>query len=1132
MLGQGGTARVFAAELIGPAGFRKPVALKVLRPHRRDQAEMLLREARLVARLHHPHIAQVYDVGQEDGRTFVAMELVEGASLRQLLRRHRQLPPAVALRVLRQMCDALDHAHRLRLAEGEVGIVHRDVKPGNVLIDSWGQVKLVDFGIATALGAGDADGPGWGTPGYAAPEQWEKAPQDHRIDVFALGVVAIELVLGQRPWRVAEHRLVMSELVDPAGALQRWGIHEELEAVLPGMADVAATCLHREPRNRPETAGAVRDRLATLQRGLPEGPTLEELVRGSGPTHADAGRVGGPATLADDPFAPMGGGTLLSEPEDEGGALPDADLLVGREGALAALRAWRTGERRLLTITGLGGIGKTWVAAAFAQELRGDGFPVLFCDLSEVEDEGQLARVVAGALGLARVRAEGDELEGLAEALRDRGPALLVLDSFDRLVGAGAAILERWAERAPELRVLITSRQRTRAPGEAVLELGPLDRVAGVQLFEALVHHPDPWTAAEQEAIQRLVDNLEGIPLAIALAAGRAEEMSVGQLASVLSNRFLRLQAAEDAGPDRQQTLRATLQWSWERLTPWERAALAQLSVFRGPFPVPAAEAVVDLSPWPEAPWVPLVIQALLERSLLHVVGDGGESGAPRFGMFAPVRAFAAEHLARRGALDAPEGRATAGRAALRAAEIRHGRFFARVGSQQTLESLHRPGGLRRLRALLVEREEFEAAAERAIARQDPEIAAGAALAALRAMVERGPVDGGLDLVGRVLALKGLRPRLRARLLLARGGALGVAGSPDAAAEDYGSAISLAQDSGLERVEAEALAGAGALHLAAGRLRAARHNLQAALGRFEELGDGWGAARVRAALAWVHRDQERPARARPLLERALADLRAHGDHLSAADAIVRLGWLEVDRGEAQEARTRFVRALAILRNAGRRAGEAEALTGLGVACSDLGRSAEARQLADQAIHLARQVGDRPREAHALLALGSIERAAGRRREARVALEAARRTAKAVGLPVEEARAAAAMGALLLEGGDETGAEPLLVGALAAARRMEMPALEAEASTALGLCLSRLGRSGAARAYLRRAEAIFEEGERSGLLARHLCTLAEVEALRGDTDAVRAASRQARAVSRHLPEGLAQEVERRLRSLGA
>lgn len=1131
VLGQGGTARVFAAELIGPAGFRKPVALKVLRPHRRDQAEMLLREARLVARLHHPHIAQVYDVGEENGRSFVAMELIEGASLRQLLRRHRSLPPGPALDILQQVCQALDHAHQQATQGDGVGIVHRDVKPGNVLVDGWGRVKLVDFGIATAMsGAGDTDGPGWGTPGYAAPEQWERQPQDHRVDLFALGVIGIELLLGRRPWRVAEHREVLSELDDAASALQGWGIWEELEAILPGMAELAAGCLARDPAGRPTTAGAVRERLRTLSRGLPHEPTVEGLVRAGRPATGAEALQGGSHTLADDPFAPMGGGTLLSEPAEGGTPIPEVDVLVGREGALAALRAWATGGRRMLTVTGLGGIGKTWLAAAFADERAEAGDEVLFCDLSEALDAPGLCQEVGGALGVARIGdATAEGIEGLGIALAERGPALLVLDSFDGLVGTGKDVLERWRATAPSLRVLVTSRQRLRAEDEAVLELGPLDPESAVALFEARATPPGdaPWTEADRTSIRQLTRNLEGIPLAIRLAAGRAADLPPARLASVLSNRFLRMRAAMEGVPDRQQTLRATLAWSWERLSPWERAALAQLSVFRGSFSVPAAEAVVDLSAWAEAPWVPLVIQALLERSLLRVVGDGADSGAPRFGMFATVRAFAAEHLARATPGEAePAGRPTAGRAALRAAEIRHGRYFARVGTEETLQSLHRPGGLRRLRVLLMEREELIAAAERAVTRHDPEIAGNAALASLRALVERGPVDAGLSLIGRVLGLKGVRPRLRARLLLARAGALRTAGSPGAAAEDYGEAITLAQDTGLESVEAEALAGAGALHLAAGRLRSARHNLQAALGRFEELGDGWGAARARSALAWVHRDQERPDRAHPLLERALADLRAHGDHLSAADAIVRAAWLDVDRGAAAEARTRFLQALAILRNAGRRASEAGALTGLAAACGDLGRVPEGRRLCEQAVAVARQVGDRPREAQALLALGVLEQRVDRLREARAALDAARRIGKDRDLPVETAQATSLLGQLILVGGDPTGAEPLLVAALAAARRMEMPALEAEVSSALGLCLARLGRSGAARAYLRRAESIFREGDRAGALALHLAGLAEVESLRGDRPAAEAALREARAVCKRLPTGLAHEVARR------
>ncbi|MEC8425743.1 MAG: protein kinase, partial [Myxococcota bacterium] len=945
VLGQGGTARVFSAELIGPAGFRKPVALKVLRPHRRDQARLLLREARLVARLHHPHIAQVYDVGEEDGRAFVAMERVEGASLRQLLRRHQSIPPAASLDILQQVCEALDHAHQHESQSDGAGIVHRDVKPGNILVDGWGQVKLVDFGIATAAsGSDETEGPGWGTPGYAAPEQWDKKDQDHRVDLFALGVIGIELLLGRRPWRVAEHRDVFAELDNAETALRTWGIWDELEKRVPGVAEVMAACLQRTPTDRPETAGTVRGRLRVLARGLPREPSVEDLVRAGQPRNPAEALHAGHHTLADDPFAPMGGGTLLSEPAEAGSAAPEVDVIMGREGALSALRAWAGSRRRLLTVTGLGGIGKTWLAAAFAKERSEAGKDVFFCDLSEATDAAGLCQEVGGALGVAHVGdATAEGIEGLGTTLAERGPALLVLDSFDGLVHTGIAVLDRWQAAAPALRVLVTSRQRLRLEDEAVLELGPLDPNSAVTLFQARATRPagHEWSPEDMRAIHQLVENLEGVPLAIRLAAGRSTDLSPTRLASVLSNRFLRLRAATEGVPDRQQTLRATLAWSWERLRPWEQAALAQLSVFRGSFSVPAAEAVVDISAWAEAPWVPLVIQALLERSLLRVVGDGAGSGAPRFGMFATVRAFAAEHLARRSPADksagAPQraGRPMAGRAALRSAEIRHGRYFAQVGTEQTLQSLHRPGGLRRLRGLLLERDELIAAAERAITRQDPEVAGNAALAALRTLIERGPVDGGLALIGRVLALKGVRPRLRARLLLARAGALRTAGRPRSAAEDYEAAITVAQETGLESVEAEALAGAGALHLAAGRLRSARQNLQAALGRFEELGDGWGAARARSSLAWLHRDHERPDRAWPLLERALADLRAHGDHLSAADAVVRAAWLDLDRGAATDARTRFLRALAILRNAGRRAGEAGALTGLGVACGDL-----------------------------------------------------------------------------------------------------------------------------------------------------------------------------------------------------
>ena len=124
------------------------------------------------------------------------------------------------------------------------------------------------------------------------------------------------------------------------------------------MAELVSACLQRDASARPETAGAVRTRLRTLRRGLPTEPALDELVQAAQAPSASAAGVDGGHTLAGDPFAPMGGGTLLSEPAEGALGIPEVDILVGREGALSTLRTWAAGDRRLLTVTGLGGIGR------------------------------------------------------------------------------------------------------------------------------------------------------------------------------------------------------------------------------------------------------------------------------------------------------------------------------------------------------------------------------------------------------------------------------------------------------------------------------------------------------------------------------------------------------------------------------------------------------------------------------------------------------------------------------------------------------------------------------------------------------------------------------------------------------
>jgi serine/threonine protein kinase len=197
LLGQGGMGLVFRAE---QRTLRRTVALKLLAAEIADEpgfAERFAREARVLASLTHPNIVTVFEFGRQGEWFYFAMELVEGASLRQLLRA-KTLSPRESLAIVVQMCDALQYAH-------DSGVVHRDIKPENVLVDRAGRVKILDFGLSKMSGAKPGDtltrtDQIMGTPHYMAPEQWERpASVDHRADIYALGVVFYELLTGELP---------------------------------------------------------------------------------------------------------------------------------------------------------------------------------------------------------------------------------------------------------------------------------------------------------------------------------------------------------------------------------------------------------------------------------------------------------------------------------------------------------------------------------------------------------------------------------------------------------------------------------------------------------------------------------------------------------------------------------------------------------------------------------------------------------------------------------------------------------------------------------------------------------------------------------------------------------------------
>jgi len=266
-LGEGGMAEVWRAEARGAAGFRRQVALKTIRSSCAEDphfVEMFVEEARLSARLDHPNIVATVDFGHAGGRWFLAMELVDGATLRACLRHlaasGRRLDGDLALHVAAELAAALDYAHSAVDDEGRpLRVIHRDVNPSNVLVSTHGAVKLSDFGIAKAAGRALQTEAGSlkGKIPYMSPEQaWGRA-LDGRSDVYALGLVLYELLTGRRA-------LDGENEIDILERARRADVAPPGPEVAPEEAAILARALAAAPDERYATAGELRDAILPL----------------------------------------------------------------------------------------------------------------------------------------------------------------------------------------------------------------------------------------------------------------------------------------------------------------------------------------------------------------------------------------------------------------------------------------------------------------------------------------------------------------------------------------------------------------------------------------------------------------------------------------------------------------------------------------------------------------------------------------------------------------------------------------------------------------------------------------------------------------------------------------------------
>jgi predicted ATPase/DNA-binding SARP family transcriptional activator len=674
-------------------------------------------------------------------------------------------------------------------------------------------------------------------------------------------------------------------------------------------------------------------------------------------------------------------------PARPGGTVLPAPLgsFVGPEGELDELSAL-VGSNRLVTLTGPGGVGKTRLALEVGRRLS--DVDVHLVELAPLSTSALVVETLADALG---VRAEpGHALARTVAAALSFRPAVVVLDNCEHLVSACAELVQILLAGAAGLRVLATSREPLGVPGERVHPVRPLRAAAAdeswermaeseaVRLFadRAVAIRPGfSVTAANAALVGEVCRRLDGLPLAIELAAARAAVLPLAELADRLDDRFALLESASRAADLRHRSLATTLAWGYDLLPTAERALFARLAVFPAGFDLAAVRAVCG---GPSDVALPLA--RLVASSMVHL--DDQADGGTRYRLLESVRAYAG------GLLDTRSRAIVADRHAghyLALAKEAQPRLFG-AGSGPWLERLH------------TERDNLRSALAWWFD-VDPERGAQLVGCLWHYWDLRGTRDEGLHWVHTALAAVGPdRPDQRMPLLSA--GALLHVGRADLAqtVRLASEQLALAEPGRARRWEGDALAMLATVDWARGRFDRAQQRYEDAVEASLAGGDVWNAALVEAQLARLHRDRQEPDAARLVALRSVAHADYVGEDVARGLALDVLASLEFRWGDDAEAGRLVADALALYQGVGYREGEASALCLAGEIALRAGRSDDARSAFRTALELCRRIGHRAGTAGALEGLADVATTSGAPDEAAALSEEAASLRVEIGVP--------------------------------------------------------------------------------------------------------------------------------------
>ncbi|MEL6344079.1 MAG: tetratricopeptide repeat protein [Myxococcota bacterium] len=1009
-LGAGGMATVYAVRhtILGTRH-----ALKVLFQSSETTRAQLLQEGRLQAHLDPTNIVPVTDVLEVRGELALLMPLVEGGSLDHLLR-VAPLTIAEATALFQGIVAGVARAH-------EADVVHRDLKPSNVLLE-WGGDRVVprvaDFGLARfADGVVQPDsGRFVGTPAYAAPEQLERpALVSTRSDVFSLGVMLFEMLTGFRPFSVTTPDALREEIRPPPLALSE---------VPPSLRSTIMRMVSPDPADRYASASALRDAL----------PPCDPAALAAG------GRIAAYVSmnlekrdLSDVARAPTSANS--SDPPRAHRLPPERDTFIGRSDALTRLDAQVTSGASLITVLGPGGAGKTRLVTRYAhQSMSRWSGGVWFCDLSTATTPDAVLHATAETFNVDFSNGAPDTR--ISQAIQRKGRCLVIFDNCEQIVHFAEQIIGRWSTACPDACFLATSQQVLNLPGEVLCELGSMPEEESLALFasRAQAHRPD-FEIADPEVARELIQMLDGLPLAIELAAARTRLMTLHQLRERLDQRFRILVSRR--GPKRQSTLRAALDWSWKMLDETEQRALAQLSVFESGFTLTAAEAIVVL---PDADLI-TILQQLIDKSLIQRAVED------RFALLLSIRDYAAEKLAGFGdAIDV---------------ERRHGWFYARYSTPE-MGRFNRIGrSVPLMRTLNQDLGNLSAATNRALSRGDAPTAAACALAASEVLYVRGPLRAAFPLVHGARQMPGA-VRI-AELCLAEAEVLHLTGQPNAATPLFEKALAICRADGNTRFEENILFEIGTTLHDAGRVDEAEASYQQALVLSRRNQLTRQTAITLSSLGALCHEQGRFDEAQTHYEHA----RDIYERLNARNPIAlitgNLGSLHLQKGNLQQARRCYETAMAIHKAYRDRRGIAEINGNLGVVLLEMGLLEDAQACLEKALALHRRIGNFRDEAIVLGSMGELVHRIGDLSGAEARYQESLACYRETSAPRIEAIVRTNLGTLLIQQGRYREAQLILHDALQGHQRIQ-------------------NRDWEARTLLRMSEAHRQEGSREDAAA--------------------------------------------------